>query len=65
MILFSEEKDKGNIKNLIPVHINICRCDNYYWNWKKEIGDWVRGDEIPEQMKRMYNKSPQTKPVYL
>ena len=32
LIKYSEEKEKGNIKHLIPVHINKARCNNYFWD---------------------------------
>lgn len=53
--LFQDEKAKGNVTNLIPVFKNTCRCENYYWHWRKEKGDWVRGELIPEKINRMYN----------
>lgn len=61
--MFQDEKAKGNVTNLIPVFKNTCRCDNYYWHWRKEIGDWIRGEAIPEKNKRMYN-TPQVKSNY-
>ena len=52
MILFKEQTD---VKNLIPVHINTCRCENYFWHFSIELSDWVRGEKIPENLKRFYN----------
>lgn len=49
LIKFSEEKDKGNIKNLIPVHINKMRCENYFWHWSSNHGDWIRTVKISEK----------------
>lgn len=55
IIKFQDEKIKGNVTNLIPVHINTCRCSKYFWNWNKDLGDWVRGSKIPENLIRAYN----------
>ena len=41
-------------KDLIPVHINSARCDNYFWDWSYDLNKWVRAGEIPEHLKRMY-----------
>lgn len=38
--------------HLIPVHINKARDDEYFWNWCSEIGNWVRGEKIPEHLKK-------------
>ena len=62
-MLYKEAKQQGLVKNLMPVHINKCRCDNYYWDWSSDIGDWVRGNKIPEEMKRAY-KTPIVKSNY-
>ena len=43
--------------NLIPVHINKCRDDEYFWDWNSDLGKWVRGNKIPENLRRMY-KNP-------
>lgn len=64
IVKFSEEKTKGNLQNLIPVHINKMRCDNYFWDWSIDYYDWIRGEEIPENLKRMY-KTPVVKTTYL
>ena len=50
LVKFSEEKDKGNIENLIPVHINKMRCENYFWGWSSNHGDWVRTNKISEKL---------------
>jgi hypothetical protein len=63
MITFSQLKNEGKITNLIPVHISKCRCDNYFWHWSTPHNDWVRGEEIPENLKRMY-KTPTNKSNY-
>lgn len=63
LVKYSEELKKGNIGNLIPVHINKMRCDNYFWNWSTVYCDWIRGGEIPEKLKRMY-KNPVVKTTY-
>jgi hypothetical protein len=63
LIKFSEEKDKGNIVNLInliPVHINKMRCQNYFWHWSSNHGDWIRTEKISVQLKRGY-KNPNAK----
>jgi len=57
VILYNIEKQKGNIRPLIPIHINVCRCDNYFWVWNKNYNDFVRDSEIPELNKKQY-KSP-------
>ena len=63
LIKFGEEKEKGNITHLIPVHINKARCDNYFWNWSSNHGDWIRGAKIPETLKKAY-KNPPAKGCY-
>ena len=63
LIKFSEEKAKGNVQNLIPVHINKMRCENYFWNWSSDNGDWIRADKIPEKLKNGYN-NPLPKGIY-
>lgn len=55
---FKEYRKQGFTGNLIPVHINKCRDNTHYWNWSSDIGDWVRGKEIPENLKRMYEQPP-------
>ena len=45
--------------HLIPVHINKCRDDQFYWDWSSDAGKWIRGNPIPENLKRMY-KNPRT-----
>jgi len=42
-------------EHLIPVHINVARCSKYYWNYSEKLKSWVRGEEIPEKMNRLYN----------
>lgn len=56
-MLYQDAKKQGVVRELIPVHINKCRCDNYFWDWSSDIGDWVRGREIPEYLKKAY-KAP-------
>ena len=63
LITFSEEKDKGNIVNLIPVHINKMRCEDYFWDWSSNHGDWIRTEKISEKLKRAY-KNPMLKSSY-
>ena len=46
IIKFSEEKDKGKIKSLTPVHINKMKCDNYFWYWSDKYNDWIRREKI-------------------
>lgn len=54
LIKFSEEKDKGIINNLIPVHINKMRCEKYFWDWSTDYKDWIRGGEIPSKLNEAY-----------
>lgn len=61
---FEDAKKQGLVNELIPVHINKCRCENYFWDWSSDIGDWVRGKKIPESMKRAY-KTPIVKSNYM
>jgi len=61
IILFKEQTE---VSNLIPVHIHKCRCENYFWNFSIELCDWVRGEKIPENLKRAYNNPP-TKSNYM
>lgn len=63
IIKFSEEKKKGKLNNLIPVHINLMRCNSFFWNWSKENNDWIRGNKIPQNLKKMY-KNPLLKSNY-
>lgn len=63
LIKYQDEKNKGNVKHLIPVHINKVRCDKYFWNWSNEHKDWIRGQLIPENLKTKY-QTPQTKSNY-
>lgn len=63
-MLYQEAKKKELVKDLLPVHINKCRCDTYYWNWSSDLQDWVRGEKIPEHLKRMYDAPPMTKSNY-
>ena len=37
---------KEDGEHLIPVHINKCRCDKYYWDWSSDHGKWIRGKAI-------------------
>lgn len=55
-----EKIHKENGKNLIPVHINKCRDDEYFWDWSSDAGNWIRGEKIPENLKRMYKTPPKT-----
>lgn len=48
---FTEAKKHG-LKNLIPVHINKCRCANFFWDWNSDIKEWIKGCEIPEKLKK-------------
>ena len=63
-MLYTEAKEQGLVKDLIPVHINKCRCENYFWDWSSGIEDWVRGEKIPEQLNKMY-RNPKEKSDYL
>jgi hypothetical protein len=49
--------------NFIPVHINKCRDETHYWDWSSDLGEWVKGKEIPDNLKRMY-KLPPAKTTY-
>ena len=60
---FQDWKKEDEKANLIPVHINKTRSQNFYWNWSKDKKDWVRGEEIPEAMKKAY-QNPPTKSNY-
>ena len=62
-MLYQEAKKLGLVQNLIPVHINKCRCTSYFWDWSTDLKDWVRGETIPEHLKRMYNQ-PVTRTTY-
>tara|TARA_B100001167_G_scaffold191010_1_gene159719 strand:+ start:12972 stop:13172 length:201 start_codon:yes stop_codon:yes gene_type:complete len=63
LVTFTEEKNKGKIINLIPVHINKMRCENYFWHWSSNHGDWIRTEKIPEDLKKAY-KNPLLKSNY-
>ena len=43
--------------SLIPVHINKSRDDTHFWDWSSDLKGWIRGNEIPEKLQRMY-KNP-------
>lgn len=60
---FQDLRKSGTAPNLIPVHINKMRDETYFWDWNKTLGDWVRGEEIPELLKRAY-KTPVSKSNY-
>lgn len=53
-----EARKQGFIGSLKPVHINKCRDDTHYWDWSSDIGDWVRGKKIPQNLQRMYKYPP-------
>lgn len=48
---------KEDSSDLIPVHINRARDEDYFWEWSSDIKKWVRANEIPENLKRAY-KNP-------
>jgi hypothetical protein len=51
--------------HLIPVHINKMRSRTHYYNWSSDIGNWIRGEEIPKHMQQMYvNPLPPGKSAY-
>lgn len=50
-------KDEDFIGTPIAVHINRCRDDKYFYNWNSNMKGWVRMEEIPEKLNRMY-KNP-------
>ena len=54
---FKEWRKEDEKANLIPVHINKTRSENFFWNWDSNLGDWRRGEELTEKYKRM-NKTP-------
>ena len=56
-------QNQSRVTNLIPVHINKMRCDEYFWNWSSNLKDWVRGEKIPNHLKTAY-KTPITKNIY-
>lgn len=51
------------IGELIPVHINKARNDEYFYNWSSDSRKYFRGDKIPEELKRAY-KNPVAKSNY-
>ena len=57
------EQNKVKEDDLIMVHINKARSENYFWNWSSDMKDWIRWDKIPERLKRAY-KTPLTKSNY-
>jgi len=63
VIKFFDIEKQGNVKDLIPVHINIMRDDNYYWYWSDKYKDWIRRNKISEKLKRLY-KIPVIKGCY-
>ena len=48
----------NNGEKLIPVHINKARDNEYFYNWSSDLGKWIQGDKIPENLQRMYNNPP-------
>ena len=63
MATFIKFSEQSTIKNLIPLHINKCRCSNYFWHWNSNIGDWVRGEKLDDHYKKCI-KNPLTKSNY-
>lgn len=53
----------NNGEKLIPVHINKARDDEYFYGWSSDLKMWVRGERIPEDLRRGLN-NPQTKSSY-
>ncbi len=45
--------------NLIPVHINMVKNEDYFYSWNSNNNCWMRGDKISEHYKRM-SKNPMT-----
>lgn len=45
----------NEINSLIVEHIYIARYGDYYYNFDAKIKAWVKGDKIPEKLKRLYN----------
>jgi len=60
IIKLSEQKD---LKHLIPVHVNVMRCDKYFWNWSTKHLAWIRGKKIPADLNKAY-KNPSPKGCY-
>jgi hypothetical protein len=60
LIKFSEQTEE---RNLIPVHINKSRCENYFWHWSSDHKDWIRTEKISEELKKAY-KNPMLKSSY-
>lgn len=48
----------NNGEKLIPVHINKARDDEYFYNWSSDHGMWIKGDKIPDNLKRAYSTPP-------
>lgn len=61
---YSDAKANGLVEDLIPIHINKCRCENYFWNWSSDIGDWIIGEKIPKHLKLAYSNPPIVKSNY-
>ena len=53
---FKEWQKEDENANLIPVHINKARSENFFWNWDSDLKDWIRGEELTEKYKRMHKK---------
>ena len=51
-------KSNEDGEKLIPVHINKARDNEYFWNWSSDISKWVKGEAIPESLKRAYANPP-------
>lgn len=45
--------------NLIMVHINKMRNNEYYYSWSSNAKGWYRGDKINEVTNKCYN-NPKT-----
>ena len=54
---------KEGIIGLIPVHINLARDDEYFYEFDNKKKEWVKLKPISEEMKRGY-KYPLTKSKY-
>ena len=63
LIKYTDEIGNGKVINLIPVHINKMRCENFFWHWSSNYGDWIRTEEISEELKKAY-KTPMLKSNY-
>ena len=47
---------ENNGENLIPVHINKARDDKFFYDWSSDAKKWIKGEKIPENLKRMYKQ---------